>query len=142
MPSAEFETRNADPANTSSIERSRDSCDSVNRAGLTHQILVRLAWPYIELLMRWWLAKVFFFRGLAGVMDLQGALEAARFEYPGHFMSSGAATYAGTWIELLAGVLLAVGFMTRYAAVALLLISIRIQFAYRPFDSQRLQPRS
>jgi NADH dehydrogenase/putative oxidoreductase len=90
----------------------------------------------MELLMRWWLAKIFFFRGLVGVVDFQGALEAARFEYPGHFMSSVAATYAGTWIELLAGVLLAVGFMTRYAALALLLISIGIQFAYQPFDSQ------
>jgi NADH dehydrogenase/putative oxidoreductase len=86
--------------------------------------------------MRWWLAKVICLRGLAGVMDFPGVLEAARFEYPGHFMSSAAAIYAGTCIEVLAGVLLAIGFMTRYAALALLLISIGIQFAYAPFDSQ------
>jgi uncharacterized membrane protein YphA (DoxX/SURF4 family) len=55
-------------------------------------------------------------------MDFQGALEAARFEYLGHFMSSAAATYAGTSIELLAGVLLAIGVITRYAAQAFLLI--------------------
>jgi uncharacterized membrane protein YphA (DoxX/SURF4 family) len=69
-------------------------------------------------------------------MDFQGALEAARFEYLGHFMSSAAATYAGTSIELLAGVLLAIGVITRYAAQAFLLISIGIPFACEPFDGQ------
>jgi uncharacterized membrane protein YphA (DoxX/SURF4 family) len=137
MSSAEHESHNADPTKTSSNRMlARLARFGRSGTGITHQILVRLARPYIELLMRSWLAKVFFLHGLAGVMDFQGALEAARFEYPGHFMSSAAATYAGTWVELLAGVLLAIGFMTRYAALALLLISIGIQFAYEPFDSQ------
>ena len=51
-------------------------------------------------------------------------------------MSSVAATYAGTWIELVGAVLLALGFMTRYAALPLMVISVGIQFAYQPFDTQ------
>jgi uncharacterized membrane protein YphA (DoxX/SURF4 family) len=38
--------------------------------------------------------------------------------------------------ELLAGVLLAIGFKTGYPAQAFLLISIGIQFACEPFDGQ------
>jgi NADH dehydrogenase/putative oxidoreductase len=137
MPSAEIKPANASLANASSnLRLARLVRSGQSGAGIICQILARVAWPYVELLMRWWLAKVFFFRGLAAAMDFPGALEAARFEYPGHFMSSVAATYAGTWIELLAGVLLAAGFMTRYAALALLVISVGIQFAYQPFDSQ------
>jgi hypothetical protein len=100
IPSAEHEFHNADPTKTSS-KRTRTRLARLGQSGtgITQQIPVWLAWPYIESLIRWWLAKVFFLRGLAGVMDLQGALEAARFEYPGHFMSSAAATYAGTSIR-------------------------------------------
>src|SRR5277367_1709990 len=74
---------------------------------ITNRILEILAWPYVELVIRWWLANVFFFRGLRGLMDFQDALAAARIEYAGHFMSSVAATYAGAWIELVGAVLLA-----------------------------------
>lgn len=106
MPGAEHESHNADPTKTSSSRTlARPARFGQSGTGITHPILIRLAWPYIELLMRWWLAKVFILHGLAGVMDFQGALEAARFEYPGHFSSSAAAIYAGTWIELLAGVM-------------------------------------
>jgi hypothetical protein len=56
--------------------------------------------PYIGLLMRWWLAKVFFLRGLTGVMIVQGALEVARYEYPRHVISSvGAVEVWCMWVS-------------------------------------------
>ena len=64
------------------IERSRDSRDPVNRAlALPTKYWHGSRGPYIELLMRWWLAKVFFLRGLTGVMIVHWALEVARYEY-------------------------------------------------------------
>jgi NADH dehydrogenase/putative oxidoreductase len=112
-------------------------------AGLAHRastlgsrILTGLVWPYLDLLIRGWLAKVFFVRGLIGILDFPGALAAARYEYPMRFMSSVAATHVGTWLEVACASLLALGLMTRYAALPLLVISIGIQFAYQPFDSQ------
>ena len=99
-------------------------------------LLTELAWPKVELVLRWWLAKIFFVRGFWALVNFQAALDAAQIEYPGQFMSSAAATYAGTAVELLGAVLLAAGLMTRYAALPLLLISIGIQFSYQPYDSQ------
>src|SRR5258705_5859339 len=46
------------------------------------------------------------------------------------------AAYVGVSIEVLGGVLLAMGLMTRYAAVPMLILSVVIQVEYLPFDNQ------
>ncbi len=52
------------------------------------------------------------------------ALDLATNEYPVSFMSPGAAAAVGVAIEMGGAVLLALGFMTRYAAVPMLMLSM------------------
>ena len=100
------------------------------------RLLRGIAWPKVELLIRLCLAKIFFVSGVLKLTHWQTALELAAHEYPVRFLSPVAAAYLGVFIEVLSPVLLAFGFMTRYAAVSMLGLSLVIQFAYRPFDSQ------
>src|SRR3984957_7915657 len=51
-------------------------------------------------------------------------------------MSPASAAYVGVSIEVLGGALLAAGFMTRYAAAPMLVLSLVAQFDYMPFDNQ------
>src|ERR1700730_6728150 len=102
----------------------------------TIRVLRGLVWPKIDLLIRLWLAKIFFVSGVLKLTHWQSALELAVHEYPVRFLSPVAAAYVGVSIEVLSPVLLALGFMTRYAAATMLGLSLVIQFAYKPFDSQ------
>lgn len=95
-----------------------------------------LLWPAVELLIRLWLARAFFVSGMLKVAHWPTALDLAAHEYPVRFVSSVAAAHLGVSIEVLGAALLALGFMTRYAAASLLSLSLVIQFAYKPFDIQ------
>lgn len=95
-----------------------------------------IVWPKVELAIRLWLAQLFFVSGVLKLTHWQTALDLARNEYPVSWMSPVAAACTGVSIELLGAVLLAAGFMTRYAAVPMLVLSLVIQLAYLPFDSQ------
>jgi len=95
-----------------------------------------IAWPYIELAIRLWTAKLFFSFGILQLMHWQPALELASQENPIPFLAPAAATFSSTGIYLLCGVLLAMGFMTRYAALPLLALSCVTQLRYAPFDTQ------
>jgi NADH dehydrogenase/putative oxidoreductase len=100
------------------------------------QIVQKLVWPKVELVIRLWLAKIFFVSGVLKLTSWQTALDLAAHEYPVSWMSPLTAAYTGVSIEVLGGVLLAAGFMTRYAAVPMLILSLVIQVFYLPFDSQ------
>ena len=100
------------------------------------QVVQKLVWPKAELAIRLWLAKIFFVSGVLKLTSWQTALDLAAHEYPVSWMSPLTAAYTGVSIEVLGGVLLAAGFMTRYAAVPMLILSLVIQFFYLPFDSQ------
>src|SRR5277367_873610 len=95
-----------------------------------------IAWPYIELAIRLWTAKLFFSFGILQLMHWQATLELASQENPIPFLAPAAATFSSTGIYLLCGVLLAMGFMTRYAALPLLALSCVTQLRYAPFDTQ------
>jgi len=100
------------------------------------RILHGLAWPKIELVIRLWLAQIFVVSGVLKLTHWATALDLATNEYPVDWMAPVTAAYVGVSIEVIGGVLLGLGFMTRYAAVPMLILSLVIQFAYLPFDSQ------
>jgi NADH dehydrogenase/putative oxidoreductase len=102
----------------------------------TLRILNGLVWPKMDVLIRLALAEIFFASGMIKLMNWNTALNLAANEYPVRFMSPGAAAVVGVSIEVGGAVLLALGFMTRYAAVPMLALSIVIQVFYEPFDSQ------
>src|SRR5277367_2062751 len=102
------------------------------------RVLRGLVWPKIDLLIRLWLAQIFFASGVLKLLNWQTALNLAAHEYPVSFMSPAAAACVGVSIEVLGGALLALGLMTRYAAVPMLILSLIIQFDYMRFDTQLL----
>lgn len=105
-------------------------------AEFSFRVLRGVVWPKVDLGIRLWLAKIFVVSGFLKITSWQTALDLASHEYPVSWLNPTTAAYLGVSIELFGGVLLAIGFMTRYAAVPMLILSLVIQFAYLPFDSQ------
>src|ERR1700720_179288 len=100
------------------------------------RVLRGVAWPKVELVIRLWLAQIFFVSGGLKLTHWDTALYLAAHEYPVSWLSAGAAATIGVCIEVIGGALLALGFMTRYAAVPMLALALVAQFAYLPFDNQ------
>jgi len=98
----------------------------------------RVAWPVIDLLVRLWLAQVFFVSGTVKLLNWQTALDLAANEYPVRWMSPVVAAYTGVTIELVGPVLLALGLLTRAGAFGMLILALVVQLSYLPFDSQLL----
>ena len=100
------------------------------------RLIRTLSWPCIDLGFRLWLAQLFFASGLIKVGNWQTALYLSANEYPVSWLDPVTAAYIGAAIEVIAPVFLALGLMTRYAALPLLILTLVIQFSYRAFDSQ------
>jgi putative oxidoreductase len=95
-----------------------------------------IAWPYIELAIRLWIAKLFGFFGFVQMLHWETTLAVAGQENPIPFLAPSSAAFVSTAIYLVCAALLAMGFMTRYAALPLLLLSLLTQLRYAPFDTQ------
>jgi uncharacterized membrane protein YphA (DoxX/SURF4 family) len=104
----------------------------------TLSALTRVLGPLLDLYVRLWLAQGFFVSGLLKAANWDNALALARYEYPVSWMDPVTAAYTGAAIELIAPVLLALGLMTRIAAVPLALLSLVIQFNYQALDTHLL----
>jgi NADH dehydrogenase/putative oxidoreductase len=76
--------------------------------------------------MRVWLAQIFFVSGVIKATHWQTALNLGATEYPVSWMNPVAAAYTGAAIELIAPVFLALGLLTRYAAIPTLILSLVI----------------
>jgi putative oxidoreductase len=99
-------------------------------------LLQSVAWPYMELVIRLWIAKLFFTFGVLQLMHWQASLALASDENPFPFIAPVAAVYLSTAIDLTCAMLLAFGLMVRYAAIPLLVLSFITQLLYNPFDTQ------
>jgi putative oxidoreductase len=96
-----------------------------------------IAWPYIELAIRLWIAKLFGFFGFVQMLHWETTLVVvASQENPIPFLAPNSAAFLSTAIYIVCAALLTIGFMTRYAAVPLLLLSLITQLRHTPFDTQ------
>lgn len=95
-----------------------------------------VAWPYLELAIRLWIAKLFFVFGILQLMHWPTTIDWAGYQNPIPFLAPTVAAYLSTALELICAALLAVGLMTRYAALPLLMLSLVTQLRYEPFDTQ------
>ena len=95
-----------------------------------------IAWPYIELAIRLWIAKLFGFFGFMQMLHWKTTLAVASQENPISFLAPNSAAFVSTAIYIVCAALLAIGLMTRYAALPLLLLSLITQLRYTPFDTQ------
>jgi putative oxidoreductase len=95
-----------------------------------------IAWPYVELATRLWIAKLFGFFGFIQLLHWETTLAVAIEENPIPFLAPNSAAFLSTAIYIVCAALLAIGFMTRYAALPLLLLSLITQLRYTPYDTQ------
>jgi putative oxidoreductase len=103
--------------------------------GATFRISERTIGPLVDLLIRITLAQIFFVSGVLKLADWSTALYLATNEYPVSWMNPVTAAYLGVSIELIGAVLLTLGLATRFAALAMLVLALVIQFNYQVFDA-------
>ena len=92
-------------------------------------------WPLLDVVIRLWLAQVFFVSGVLKAANWENALNLAANEYPVSWLDPVAAAWLGVGIELGGSILLALGLFSRAAAAAMLILSLVIQFNYLAFDA-------
>jgi len=102
----------------------------------TVRVLYKLVWPKFDTLIRLALAQAFFVSGVMKVTHLSATLAAATHDFPVRFMAPVTAAYGGVSVEVVGGIFIALGFMTRYAALALLILSSINLIAHGPTGSQ------
>ncbi len=95
---------------------------------------LRLAAPFVDLFVRLSLAGAFFTSGMLKLGNWPLALILAQQEYPVSWLDPGIAAVLGAAIEVGGSVLLAAGLFTRPAALAMLMLSLVIQFSYQRLD--------
>lgn len=108
--------------------------DTIRQAVDTLRVVRGAVWPLADLLIRLWLAQAFFVSGVLKAGNWETALILARDEYPVPWLDPVTAAYTGVSIELIAPVLLALGFATRLAALPLLLLALVAQHHYIALD--------
>ena len=111
------------------------AADVMSWIELTFGVAERSVAPLVDLLLRLWLAQIFFVSGVLKGANFENALALARYEYPVSWMDPLTAAYLGVTIELLGSVLLALGLATRFAALSMLVLSLVIQFNYQALDT-------
>ena len=98
----------------------------MNHVGDALRIAETTLAPLLDLIIRLWLAQIFWASGLVKLMNWQTALTLAEYEYPVSWLNPVAAAYTGAAIELICPVLLAFGLTARLAAIPMLLLSLVI----------------
>lgn len=98
-------------------------------------ILTQGAWPFLDLLIRLWLGQTFLIAGLIKVANWDSAIFLATYEYPVSWLSPVAAALIGAGIQVIGGLMIALGLGTRFAAIPMLLLALVIQNVYLPINT-------
>lgn len=86
--------------------------------------------PLLILLMRFWMAKIFWYAGLTKISDWKSTIFLFEYEYKVPFLPTEVAATLATSAELACPILLLFGFATRFATIPLLAMTAVIQFTY------------
>lgn len=95
--------------------------------------------PLLALVLRVWVAKVFFFSALTKIKDWDTTLILFQYEYAVPLLPPTLAAWMGTAAELILPVLLVAGFLTRPAALALFLFNIVAVISYAGLSPAGIQ---
>lgn len=86
--------------------------------------------PLFDLVIRLWVAKVFFASGLTKIQSWSSTLALFEYEYEVPLLPPSVAAVFGTAAELVLPVLIAVGLATRLSSLALFLFNVVAVYAY------------
>ncbi|MGB0934987.1 MAG: DoxX family protein [Alphaproteobacteria bacterium] len=86
--------------------------------------------PILDLIIRLWMAKIFFYSGLTKYANMDIAVALFREEYKVPLIDPAVAAYMATATELIAPVMLVAGLGARAAATAMFVMTLVIQFTY------------
>jgi len=87
-------------------------------------------WPILLLVMRLWMAHIFWRSGRVKFIHFESTRRLFKFEYKVPYINPDLAAYLTTTFELMCPVLLVLGFIARLATIPLLTITAVIQFTY------------
>ena len=92
--------------------------------------LDRIASPLFLLFIRFWMASIFWYSGLTKISNWDSTLYLFEDVYHVPDISPVFAAYSSTVVELVCPVLLVFGFMSRLAAIPMLVTTAVIEFTY------------
>ncbi len=98
------------------------------------RLLERSGGPVVDVLIRLWLAKVFFVSGVLRIFGLRLAPYLPHAVYPVPWVEALSPTYLGAAIQMTIPILLALGLATRWAALYMLILVLVVQINYVPLD--------
>jgi putative oxidoreductase len=93
-------------------------------------ILEKIGLPLILLVVRLWMAKIFWYSGLTKISSWQSTIYLFKEMYKVPVIPPEIAAYIATAFELSCPILLFLGFATRFATLPMLAMTAVIQFTY------------
>ncbi len=99
-----------------------------------YRLLERSGAPFVDVLIRLWLAKVFFVSGVLRIFGVSLAPYLPHAVYPVPWVEAFSPTYPGATIQMTIPILLALGLATRWAALYMLILVLAVQINYVPLD--------
>lgn len=90
--------------------------------------------PVLQLIIRLWMANIFWNAGVVKISDWQTTLALFQQEYKVPFIQPDVAAYLAAMTELTCPVLLVLGIATRIATIPMMLMILVIQFTYLNSD--------
>src|SRR5271169_4301885 len=123
---ANLQARSSNPARLAAV--------TIRWASDATRIAERTVGPLLDVLIRLWLAGIFWASGMAKLQSWTTALYLSAHEYPVSWLDPVTAAWLGETIEIVCPPLLVVGLATRFAALPMLILSLVIQFSYQALD--------
>ena len=99
-----------------------------------YRLLERSTGPIVDLLIRLWLAKVFFVSGVLKIFGVSVEPYLSHVAYPVPWVEPLSPTYLGAALQMTIPILLALGLATRWAALYMLILVLVVQLNYLPLD--------
>jgi putative oxidoreductase len=94
--------------------------------------------PLGDLMLRVWVARVFWLSGLTKIESFDSTLQLFRYEYSVPLLPYDVAAYLATYSELSFSVLLTIGLFGRFSAAALFLLNIVAVISYPELDANSI----
>ena len=94
------------------------------------EILMYFGMSALVLIMRLWMAKIFWYSGLTKISSWSSTIALFKYEYQVPVISPEIAAYFATAFELTCPILLVLGLGTRFATLPMLAMVAVIQFTY------------